>query len=458
MSVTFDIFIDKNKKRFVDELTELLRFPSISSEKKDNSSMIKCANWLVSHMESIGLKNCRLHSTNGNPAVYGEWLESPGAPTILIYGHYDVQPVDPLELWDSPPFEPVVKGEHIYARGSADDKGQFFAHLKAIEMVLNIEKKLPINIKVILEGEEEIGSPSLEGFLSDNAEFLSNDLIVVSDSPMYDYGIPSICYGLRGLAYLEIKITGPAKDLHSGSFGGVVANPIEVLTKIVAQLKDERGRILIPGFYDKVLKLTEFERENFRRLPFDERKYMEEVGSPELTGEDGFTTLERLWARPTLDPNGIMGGFTGSGAKTVIPSTAFCKVSMRLVPNQDPDETAALFEDYVKSICPSTVKIEIIRHHGGEPYLLPPESASIKIAARAMERGFGRQPVFVREGGSIPIMATFKDILKSDTILLPLGLPDENSHSPNEKFYLPNLFNGIKTAAYLMEEIAAQGI
>ncbi len=456
MNQNFDTYIEKNRSRFIDELDQLLRFPSISSQEENRQDMIKCARWLLEHMKKIGLEKTEIYPTKGHPAVYGEWIKNDKAPTVLIYGHYDVQPVDPLDLWDSPPFEPVVKGDHIYARGSADDKGQFLVHMKAIETVLAVKGELPINVKVILEGEEEIGSPSLEAFLEDKAELLDNDLIVVSDSSMYDYGIPSLCYGLRGLAYLEIKVTGPCKDLHSGSFGGVVANPIEALTKIISQLKDGKGRITIPGFYDKVVDLTHFERDNFRSLPFDEAKFLKEVGAPEFVGEEGFNILERLWARPTLDPNGIVGGFIGEGAKTVIPSTASCKVSMRLVPNQDPEEIAALFEEYVREICPSTVKLEIFRHHGGDPYLLPIDSPSIKIAAKALEKGFDCEPVFVREGGSIPIMATFKNVLKSDTVLLPLGLPDENSHSPNEKFYLPNFFNGIKTVAYFMEEMSQE--
>lgn len=455
MIASLESYIEEHKEKFIKELIELLRFPSISSLSDHKADMVNNAEWLKHHMESIGLNNCAVYPTNGHPVVYGEWLGAEGKPIILIYGHYDVQPVDPIDLWDSPPFEPVIKGDHIYARGAADDKGQFFTHLKSLEAQLRINGRLPVNVKVILEGEEEIGSPSLKPFMLEHSELLANDLITISDSPLYDYNMPTICYGLRGLSYMEIKLKGPSKDLHSGSFGGVVANPIEVLTKIVAQLKDDKGRITITGFYDKVLPPTEEERENFSRIPFDKDKYLTEIGSPALSGEEGFSTVERAWVRPTLDPNGIVGGYIGEGAKTVIPAEASCKISMRLVPNQDSDEISELFEDYVKRICPPTVKLEITRHHGGKPYLLPLDNPVIKLAARALERGFGNPPFFTREGGSIPIVATFQEVLGSDTLLLPLGLPDENCHSPNENFYLPNFFAGIKTSAYLLEELSA---
>jgi len=455
VSISIDSYIEENRERFLDELIELLKFPSISSLNENKNDMDHCAGWLKHHIEGIGLRNCAVYPTEKHSVVYGEWLDAgDDKPTILFYGHYDVQPVDPLDLWDSGPFEPVIKGDKIYARGAADDKGQFFANLKAIEAQLKTSGRLPINIKFIIEGEEEIGSPSLPKFMRENGELLACGLVAVSDSPMFDYGMPTICYGLRGLAYLEITITGPAKDLHSGSFGGVIANPIEVLTKIVAQLKNDKGRITIPGFYDKVLPLTDLERRNLTELPFDETKYLKEIGSPALIGEEGYTTYERCWARPTLDPNGIVGGFIGEGAKTVIPSTASCKVSMRLVPNQDPEEIADLFESYIKELCPPTVKCDITRHHGGQPYMLPLENPVVAKLARALERGFGKAPVYVREGGSIPIVAVFKQILGCYTVLLPLGLPDENCHSPNENFHLPNFFAGMRASAYFMKEIA----
>jgi len=453
MADNFIDYIEKNRGRFIEELKELLRFESVSSLREHKKDLVANAEWLKKHLATIGLENCEIYPTKGHPIVYGDWLKAEGMPTLLIYGHYDVQPVDPIDLWDSPPFEPTLKGDHIYARGAADDKGQFFAHLKAIEVLMKTEGKLPVNVKVILEGEEEVGSPSLIPFLKEYKDLLANDLIAISDSALYDYNMPTICYGLRGLAYMEIKITGPGKDLHSGSFGGALANPIEVLTKIVASLKDENGRITIPGFYDKVIPLSDQEREQFARIPYDEKKYLADVGSVATTGEKGYSTLERTWVRPTLDPNGIVGGFTGEGAKTVIPSVASCKVSMRLVPDQDPDQIGDLFEEYVRSICPSTVKCEIFRHHGGKPYLIPLDNPVIEMTAKALEMGFGNTPFYVREGGSIPIVATFQEVLNSDSMLLPLGLPDENCHSPNENFYLPNFFAGIKMSAYFMQEM-----
>lgn len=447
-------YIDVNRELFLEQLIELLKFPSVSSLSEHRIDMLDCAGWLKRHMGEIGLERCEVYPTAGHPVIYADWLHAPGAPTMLIYGHYDVQPVDPLDLWDSPPFEPVIKGEHIYARGAVDDKGQFFAHLKAVETRLKTSGSLPLNVKFIIEGEEEVGSANLDTFMKEHKELLSADLVVISDTPMFDYNMPSICYGLRGLAYMEVTIEGPKKDLHSGSFGGVIANPIEVLTKIVAQLKDDKNHITIPGFYDKVLELTDMEKENIRKLPFNQEAYLKDIGAEALTGEEGFTTLERAWARPTLDPNGIIGGFTGEGAKTVIPAWAKCKISMRLVPNQDADKIAQLFDKYVKSICPPTVRCKIQQHHGGNPFIVPLKSDKIRATARALKRGFQVDPVFTREGGSIPIVAAFKEILGLDAVLLSLGLPDENAHSPNEKFYLPNFFRGILSSAYLMEELA----
>ena len=454
MSNSIENYIENNRGRFFDELVELVKFPSISSLSENKDDIKACAEWLKNHLNKIGLDNTKIYPTAKHPVVYGEWLKAEGQPTLLIYGHYDVQPVDPLELWDSPPFEPVVKDNMLFARGATDNKGQFFAHLKALETTFRTAGKLPVNVKVILEGEEEIGSPSLREFLKGYTDLLKCDLICVSDSPMFARGMPTICYGLRGLAYLEIKITGPKKDLHSGSFGGVVANPIEVLTKIVARLKNDDGKIAIPGFYNKVLPLSDLERENFAKLPLDERAYLDDIGSPGLTGESDYSLLERTWVRPTLDPNGIVGGFTGEGAKTVIPSKASCKISMRLVPNQDPEEIADLFEKYVRELCPDTVIMTVTRYHGGEPYYIPLESPVIELCAKAIRRGFDKEPVFVREGGSIPIVAVFRHILGADTVLLPLGLPDENTHSPNEHFYLPNFYDGIRTSAYFLEEMA----
>ncbi len=446
-------YVDANRDIFLEQLKELLRFPSVSSLSEHKRDLVNCAEWLKTQFEKAGLEHCRVHPTGGHPAVYGDYLHADNAPTVLIYGHYDVQPVDPLDLWDNPPFEPIVRGQHIYARGSADDKGQFFAHVKAVEAGLKTKGSLPVNVKFIIEGEEEIGSVNLETFLKNNKELLKADMVVISDTPMFGYDLPSICYGLRGLTYMEITIEGPKKDLHSGSFGGAVANPIEVLTKIIAKLKDDDNRITIPGFYDKVLDLTDIEKENLKSLPFDEKAYLKDIGSEALVGEKGYSVLERIWTRPTLDLNGIYGGFTGEGAKTVIPAWAKCKVSMRLVPNQNSAEIGALFEKYVKSICPPTVRCKVVKHHGGNPFLVPIESEKVQATARALKRGFGAEPVFSREGGSIPIVATLKEVLDLEVILMSLGLPDENTHSPNEKFYLPNFYRGIISSAYLQEEL-----
>jgi acetylornithine deacetylase/succinyl-diaminopimelate desuccinylase-like protein len=394
----------------------------------------------------------KLAETPGHPIVYGEWLGAPGAPTMLFYGHYDVQPVDPLNLWESPPFEATVRDGEIYARGSADDKGQIFMHFKAIEAHLK-QGKLPINVKVIIEGEEEVGSRNLDDYISANKAALAADVVVISDSPMFDRGIPSICYGLRGLAYFQIDLRGTASDLHSGSFGGAVANPAFVLASILAQAKGKDGRIKIPGFYDKVRELAPEERAEFAKLPFKDSKYRKDLGAPKLFGETGYSTLERVWARPTFEVNGLLGGFTGEGAKTVIPAVAMAKVSMRLVPNQDPDKIAELFEAYVKKIAPKTVEAKVTRMHGGKPWMTDFDNTFVQAAGRAIQKGFGKEPVFNREGGSIPVVATFQEILGLPSVLFGVGLPDENAHAPNEKLDLGNFHGGIIASAFLYDEI-----
>jgi acetylornithine deacetylase/succinyl-diaminopimelate desuccinylase-like protein len=387
--------------------------------------------------------------------VYAEWLGAEGAPTILFYGHYDVQPVDPVELWDSPPFEATVRDGELYARGAVDDKGQIFMHFKAIEAHLAQNGRLPVNMKLVLEGEEEVGSENLDNFVKAHRDLLAADVVVISDSPMFDRGIPSICYGLRGLAYCQIDVRGTKTDLHSGSFGGAVANPIMVLAQILAQMKERSGRVKIPGFYDEVRELTAEEREAWRRLPFSERQYARDIGAPKLFGESGYTTLERVWARPTFEINGILGGFTGEGAKTVIPAVAMAKVSMRLVPDQDPDRIARLFEDHVRKIAPKTVEVTVTRMHGGKPWMASLDNRFVQAAARAIEKGFGKTPVFNREGGSIPVVATFQEILGLPSVLFGVGLPDENAHAPNEKLDLGNFHGGIIASAYLYDEVAS---
>jgi acetylornithine deacetylase/succinyl-diaminopimelate desuccinylase-like protein len=447
-------FINVQRDRYVEELKQYLAIPSISALPEHAADVKRCAEWSADEMRRIGMQNVRLIETPGFPVVYGDWLGAEGAPTILFYGHYDVQPVDPVALWDSPPFEATVRDGEIYARGSADDKGQVFMHFKAIEAHLKQNGKLPVNIKVILEGEEEVGSKNLDNFVKEHKDDLAADVVVISDSPMFDRGIPSICYGLRGLVYFQIDLRGTKSDLHSGSFGGAVANPAFVLANILAQMKDRGGRIKVPGFYDDVKELREEEREQWKRLPFNEKRYAKELGAPKLFGESGYSTLERVWARPTFEVNGILSGFTGEGAKTVIPAVAMAKVSMRLVPNQDPDRIAQLFEDYVKKVAPRTVEVKVTRMHGGKPWMTDFDNKFVQAAGRAIEKGFGKEPVFNREGGSIPVVATFSEILGLPSVLFGVGLPDENAHAPNEKLDLGNFHGGIIASAFLYDEIA----
>src|SRR5579871_636347 len=362
-------FINTNRDRYINELKQFLAIPSISAIPAHSGDVRRCAEWTADEMRRVGLENVRLVDTPGNPVVYGDWLHAPGAPTILFYGHYDVQPVDPVNLWESPPFEATVRDGEIYARGAADDKGQVFMHFKAIEAHLKQTGKLPVNMKIILEGEEEVGSVNLDNFISANKADLAADVVVISDSPMFARGVPSICYGLRGLVYTQIDLRGSSTDLHSGSFGGAVANPAFVLAQMIAQMKDRSGHIKVPGFYDDVVPLTQEERDAWAKLPFNEKQYRKDFGIPKLQGESEYTTLERTWARPTLEVNGLLSGFTGEGAKTVLPAVAMAKISMRLVPNQDPNKIAEMFEAYVKKLAPKTVEVKVTRMHGGKPWM-----------------------------------------------------------------------------------------
>jgi acetylornithine deacetylase/succinyl-diaminopimelate desuccinylase-like protein len=447
-------FINTNRDKYVEQLKEYLAIPSISALPQNAGDVRRCAEWTAAEMTRIGLQNVRLIETPGHPVVYGDWLGAPGAPTILFYGHYDVQPVDPVELWDSPPFEATVRDNEIYARGAADDKGQVFMHFKAIEAHLKQNGHLPVNMKIILEGEEEVGSANLDDFVKGHKDDLAADVVVISDSPMFDRGIPSICYGLRGLVYFQIDLRGTKSDLHSGSFGGAVANPAMVLAQVLAQMKDRGGRVKIPGFYDAVRELTAEEREQWKRLPFNERRYAKELGAPKLFGESGYSTLERVWARPTFEVNGLLAGFTGEGAKTVLPAVSMAKVSMRLVPDQQPDAIATLFEEYVRKVTPKTVELKINRMHGGKPWMTEFNNPFVQAAGRAIEKGFGKAPVFNREGGSIPVVATFQEILGLPSVLFGVGLPDENAHAPNEKLDLGNFHGGIIASAFLYDEVA----
>jgi acetylornithine deacetylase/succinyl-diaminopimelate desuccinylase-like protein len=447
-------FIHTSRDRYIAELKHFLSIPSVSALPEHAADVRRCADWVADEMRRIGLENVRLVDTPGNQVVYGDWLHAPGAPTILLYGHYDVQPVDPVELWESPPFEPTVRDGEIFARGAADDKGQVFMHLKAIEAHLRQTGALPVNIKLMIEGEEEVGSVNLDNFVRENRSTLGGDVVVISDSAMFDHGVPSICYSLRGLVYFQISLRGSTSDLHSGVFGGAVANPANVLTQVLAQMKDRGGRIKIPGFYDDVRPLADEERAQWKKLPFSEKKYRKDLGAPKLFGERGYSVLERVWGRPTFDVNGLLSGFTGEGAKTVIPAVATAKVSMRLVPDQHPDRIADLFEQYVRKITPKTVELTVTRMHGGNPWITTYDNPYVQAASRAIERGFGRAPVFCREGGSIPVVFTFEQELGLPAVLFGVGLPDENAHAPNEKLDLSNFHNGVVASAILYEEIS----
>jgi acetylornithine deacetylase/succinyl-diaminopimelate desuccinylase-like protein len=446
-------FINVNRDRYVEELKQYLAIPSVSALPQHAADVRRAAEWTGDALRSVGMENVRLMDTPGNPVVYGDWMHATGKPTILFYGHYDVQPVDPVELWTSPPFEATVRDGEIYARGAADDKGQVFMHIKAVEAHLKQAGSLPINLKFLIEGEEEVGSAHLDDVVRAHKQELGADVVVISDSPMFDRGIPSICYGLRGLNYFQIDLRGTKSDLHSGSFGGAVANPAFVLAQLLAQMKDRSGRIKIPGFYDDVRPLSDDERAEWKKLPFNETKYRKELGAPKLFGETGYSTLERVWARPTFEVNGLLSGFTGDGAKTVLPAIAMAKVSMRLVPDQNPRKVADQFEDYVRKICPKTVDLKITRMNTGKPWMTEFDNKYVRAAGRAIERGFGQAPVFNREGGSIPVVSTFQEELGLPSVLFGVGLPDENAHAPNERLDLGNFHNGIIASAYLYEEI-----
>ncbi len=449
-------FAKKNFNSYVDELKDYLRIPSVSTDPKFQDDVNKCADFVVTKLKDAGMKNVKKIKTDGHPLVYGEWLGAKGKPTILIYGHYDVQPADPYELWDNDPFEPVIKDGKIYARGADDNKGQNLIHIKSVEAYLKVHGELPVNVKFLIEGEEEAGGESIEKFIKDkkNKKLLKCDAVLISDTSMYAPNIPTITYGLRGLAYLEVHVTGPNRDLHSGSFGGAINNPANELARMIAKLHDKRNRITIPGFYDDVLKLTKKEKENFASLKFSDRKMAREYGVRELWGEKGYSTLERLWTRPTLDVNGIYGGYTGEGAKTVLPSKAVAKISMRLVPNQDPKKIARLFTKYIKEIAPKSVKVDVIDLHGGRPALIPLDDPYLQAAARATSKVFGRKTVYTREGGSIPIVVDFMEQLKAPVILMGFGLETDDIHSPNEHFPLNNFERGIYSSIHFFDEIA----
>jgi acetylornithine deacetylase/succinyl-diaminopimelate desuccinylase-like protein len=443
-------YIEQNKQRFLDELFNLLRIPSVSADPKYKGDVIKTAEAVKASLIAVGADKVELCETGGYPVVYGEKIIDSNLPTVLVYGHYDVQPADPLELWTSPPFEPTIKKTEIhpdgaiFARGSCDDKGQMFMHVKALEVMLKTST-LPCNVKFMIEGEEEVGSANLAGFLKSNKEKLKADVILISDTSIIANDTPSIDVGLRGLAYMEVEVTGPNRDLHSGVYGGGVGNPVNVLCKMIASLHDENYHITIPGFYDNVMVLSDAERAELNKAPFDVNAYKKDLDINDIQGEKGYTTLERTGIRPTLDVNGIWGGYTGEGAKTVLPSKAYAKISMRLVPNQTSEEISNKFAEHFMKIAPPSVKVKVSHHHGGEPVVVSTSSPAYLAAAKAMEETYGKKPIPTRGGGSIPIVALFKSVLGLDSVLFGFGLDSDALHSPNEHYGLFNYYKGIET-------------
>ncbi len=437
-------YIEKNKERFLEELKDLLRIPSVSADKKYKEDVFRAGEFIKTKLEEAGADKVELCQTAGYPIVYGEKMIGSSLPTVLVYGHYDVQPPDPLELWETPPFEPTVRDEKIYARGACDDKGQMYMHIKAFEAMMKTDS-LPCNVKFMIEGEEEVGSDNLGIFVANNKEKLATDVILISDTGMIANDIPSVTVGLRGLSYVEVEVTGPNRDLHSGLYGGAVPNPINVLCDMIASLKDEEGRITVENFYDDVAELSKEERAEMAKAPFSLEEYKKSIGLKDVEGEKGYSTLERASIRPTLDVNGIWGGYTGEGAKTVIASKAYAKISMRLVPNQDSATITKLFKKHFEKIAPPSVSVVVKPHHGGEPVVTPTDSQAYQAASYAYKQTFGKDPIPMRGGGSIPIVAMFKSELGIDSILMGFGLDSDAIHSPNEHYGLFNYYKGIST-------------
>jgi acetylornithine deacetylase/succinyl-diaminopimelate desuccinylase-like protein len=446
-------FLDQNGARFVEELKEFLRIPSISADPARRPDMQRAAEFVSSHLAEAGV-SAKIVPTKGHPIVYGEWLGANGAPTVLVYGHYDVQPPDPLDKWTSPPFEPTIRDGFLYARGSSDDKGQVFTHVKSVEAWLKTVGRLPVNVKFVIEGEEEVGSNNLDDFLSGNRDMVKCDVAVVSDTSQYAPGIPAITYGLRGILACEVTLHGPNRDLHSGVFGGSVANPCNGLARLIARLHDDQGRIQIPGFYDDVVPLTPRERTAFAALPFDEAAYIKDLGVTAGWGEAGFTAVERRWARPTCDVNGMFGGYSGPGSKTIVPASATAKITCRLVPNQDAAKLLSAVERFLREKCPPGLRMEFRAFHGCPGVVFDSESPFMQAARRAVGSAFGAEPVMIREGGSIPVVGTFRDVLGVDTLLLGWGQNSDNLHSPNERFTLADFHRGTRASAHLWSELA----
>lgn len=447
-------YLQTNQQTALDELFEFLSIPSVSADSAFQPEMQRCAEFVRNAMTKAGL-TAEIIPTKGHPIVYGERIEDPSLPTVLVYGHYDVQPPDPLNLWTTPPFEPQIRDGKIFARGATDDKGQLFTHLKSIQAWTETTGKLPVNVKFLIEGEEEVGSDNLEHFLQTHKERLKADVAVISDTSQYGDGIPAITYGLRGIIAAEVRLTGPSKDLHSGIYGGSIANPANAVAKLCGALVGDDGRVQIPGFYDDVAELSAMEKQQFADLPFSETGFLNEIGSGALFGEEGFTTLERRWARPTCDINGIFGGYTGEGPKTIVPSKATAKITCRLVPGQNPEKIMDSLKSFLQERCPPGVKFEFQSFHGCEAFAFDPTSPWITAASEAVETAFGKAPVFIREGGSIPVVSSFQQILGIDTLLLGWGRNTDNLHSPDEHFYVKDFHNGILASTHLWPKLAA---
>lgn len=448
-------YIESKREDHLNELKEFLRIPSVSTKSEHKGDIEKSAHWVAQKLRNAGFENVEIEPTKMHPLVYGESLHAPGKPTILFYGHYDVQPAEPLDLWTSPAFDPAVRDGNLYCRGAVDDKGQVHIHLKALESLQKTTGKLPINMKAIIEGEEEVGSVSLWDFVQRNRQRLSADALVVSDTAMLGKGVPSITYGLRGLNYYEVEIIGPAQDLHSGVFGGAVPNPLTILAETIAKLHDKNFRVTVPGFYGDVTVVSRAERKALNSLPWKEKDFRKTVGAPGLCGEKGYTTVEQLWIRPTLEVNGIWGGYTGEGAKTVIPSRAYAKISTRLVPNQDPAKIAKLVERHIRKLLPKTVRCNFRVLSMGKPWVAPYSHPIFQKAIHALDAGFGKKAVFIREGGSIPFVTQMHDTFNIPCVLIGFGLPDENAHAPDEHIALENYFSGIKSIALFYESLAS---
>jgi acetylornithine deacetylase/succinyl-diaminopimelate desuccinylase-like protein len=453
VSQATNAFVETNKDRFLEELKTFLRIPSISTLPEHAPDIGRAAEFVADSLRKAGLENVEVIQTAGHPLVYADWLHAAGKPTVLCYGHYDVQPPDPLELWTTPPFEPAIRDGNLYARGSSDDKGQMYMHVKAVEALRAVNGKLPVNVKFLIEGEEEVGGESVAKYVAENAAKLKADVALVSDTALYAEGVPTLCIGLRGLVYTEIEARGPARDLHSGLYGGAAPNAVFGLIELVSKLKDQSGRIMIPGMYGDVKQPSPAEKQSWSTLPFNEQDFLKrEVGSTALTGEKGYSVLEKVWARPTLEVHGIAGGFTGAGAKTVIPARAVAKVSMRLVPNQDPAKIVAAYKRFVRENTPAGIETEVRILSAGPAIMVNPDHPAIAVAAKAFKDILGRETVFIRSGGSIPIVGDFATHLGIPTILMGFGLPDDGLHSPNEKYKVSNYYAGIMTIAHFFEQ------